>query len=526
MVPRTRPTIAQRPRLEHALYLRLGFAFVCCGGLLAVQLRATSRNGASAGRREPRHRLPPPGVARADTPARQCGRRLSRGDGPCSSRCRRRAERGRATAAAGPTAAGGDQGLGGAGGGGDEQAAGDAAAPVKELHGQPTSSQRRRRTPPFRRLRRRTPRGAARRGDVRRRAAPDLGQLDGAAGDVDVARLRRDRRVGERGGERESEEPSLNAHATRCQGAGRRPRPLPAAQRRQRRRRRRGGAVHRDAREARRAAGDVVGASSRQQRLWDQLDRNTIDPELTRPAKAGPTSWPTACGRRRRSRGARRAQAAAPHPSSPLPLPPRVPPPPRWMPRQTLCRPLEWARRRGHRQRSACAPPRATPTSRRCAVRALLRHVPVAALLHRARRRAGLSAWPVTSSLGSLFGGGSGGRWWPRRWYWVYMTFDEGDKFFDDPARESEAVVARRQHGGAAAAAGRHAAGRASWYKNTMRKPGPAFNFADGCRDEDGTSTVSTTTPSSSGRIPAVATLASYSPPNVGVVGLCSRATR
>ena len=71
--------------------------------------------------------------------------------------------------------------------------------------------------------------------------------------------------------------------------------------------------------------------------------------------------------------------------------------------------------------------------------------------------------------------------------YWVYMTFDEGDAFFDNAAREAEVrawletnmVAPLRAQGVTLQVA-------LLRYKNTMRKPGPAFNFMTAAAYEDG----------------------------------------
>ena len=107
---------------------------------------------------------------------------------------------------------------------------------------------------------------------------------------------------------------------------------------------------------------------------------------------------------------------------------------------------------------------------------------------------------------------------------WLYLAFDAGDAFYDQPAREAEVNAWLDAHlVKPLADAGvrvRHALLR---FENTLRKPGPAFNFMMAAAAEDGADylyRINDDTQFATAWLPeAVRTLRGYSPPNVGVVG-------
>jgi hypothetical protein len=108
--------------------------------------------------------------------------------------------------------------------------------------------------------------------------------------------------------------------------------------------------------------------------------------------------------------------------------------------------------------------------------------------------------------------------------FWVYVAYDAGDAFYDLPQREAAVrswldtnLVAPLAARGVTA---RHALVR---YVNVLRKPGPVFNFMMAAAYEDGADYLyrvnDDTKFAGAWAGVAAARLASFSPPNVGVVG-------
>jgi len=126
-------------------------------------------------------------------------------------------------------------------------------------------------------------------------------------------------------------------------------------------------------------------------------------------------------------------------------------------------------------------------------------------------------------------GGGCGGGDFE---HWMYIAYDAGDAFYDSPVREAEVRGwVEEKIVSPLTAAGVTLRLSLLRYENTLRKPGPAFNFmmaaafADGAdylyRINDDTRFVGAWVAS------AVGTLRGLSPPNVGVVGpICNEGNR
>lgn len=107
---------------------------------------------------------------------------------------------------------------------------------------------------------------------------------------------------------------------------------------------------------------------------------------------------------------------------------------------------------------------------------------------------------------------------------WVYIAFDGGDVFYDNPRQEevirawlNEKVVQPL------AAKGLSAKHCLLKFDNVLRKPGPSFNFMMASAAEDGADYLYRVNDDTQFVSPwladAVRTLRGYSPPNVGVVG-------
>ena len=547
MVPRaTRPTIAPRDRgwSMHS-YLRLGFAFVCCGGLLAVQLRATSRNGASAGRREPlaagchdrescvltRQRVKAEAAAIARRRAM-----LEQVPPPEQSEAERQRQLGRLQPAETKASVVLEAEA-------SEQATGDAAAPPKELHldvaadVQPAAQQQ-----------------EAEETDAAwcRRAAATFGVVPHQTwGSLSTAQ--------------QATWTSRGCDATIAAAGAAAKSPLsmrtpPLTPRRRTSSSASAAASSSAAAAATASSGDAAAQctemrerhgvlpgtswgtlSSRQQRLWDQLDCNTIDPELMRQRRAEEDELANYAARQKEAlagrtpeRKLRRAapfvvSAAAASAAATAAAPDAAPD----------AAPAAGAGGVGARPPvvAVCV----CTTSRNTDFTTLAQFALFSIMLPSLRSSieptggggGGFSAASVTSSLGSLFGGGGGGSGGGSAAaapfeYWVYMTFDEGDKFFDDPAREAEVrgwldanmVAPLAQQGVTLQIA-------LLRYRNSMRKPGPAFNFMTAAAYEDGADYIYRVNDDTKFVGPwassAVATLAAFSPPNVGVVGpLCA----
>lgn len=110
----------------------------------------------------------------------------------------------------------------------------------------------------------------------------------------------------------------------------------------------------------------------------------------------------------------------------------------------------------------------------------------------------------------------------------MYILYDEGDVYFDNPAREVEVhtwlqahmIEPLRKVGVTMQVA-------LLRYRNEMRKPGPAFNYMTAAAYEDGSDYMYRVNDDTQFSGPwlhdAVRVLSSFSPPNVGVVGpLCA----
>ena len=106
-----------------------------------------------------------------------------------------------------------------------------------------------------------------------------------------------------------------------------------------------------------------------------------------------------------------------------------------------------------------------------------------------------------------------------------YVLFDEGDRFYDSPAREEEVRAWLGTHlVSPLAEAGVPIQFTLLRYKNELRKPGPAFNYMMASAYEDGADYLyrindDTQFVGHGWAETAIATLRSYSPPNLGVVG-------
>lgn len=130
---------------------------------------------------------------------------------------------------------------------------------------------------------------------------------------------------------------------------------------------------------------------------------------------------------------------------------------------------------------------------------------------------------PLSSSSNSSTVDSSSNRSVPFE-FWVYVAYDAGDAFYDQPLREAAvrawldaSLVAPLAARGVTA---RHALLR---YVNLLRKPGPVFNFMMAAAYEDGADYLyrvnDDTRFTGAWAGTAAARLASFSPPNVGVVG-------
>ena len=518
-------------------YLRVGFAFVCCGGLLAVQMRATSRNGAAAGRREPlatgchdqescvltRQRVNAEAAAIARRRAM-----LEQIPPPAQSEAERQQQLGRRQPAETKASVVLEAEV-------SEEAVGEA--PPKELHldvvadvqpaEQDVAVQETEETDAAW-----CRRAAQTFGVVPHQTWGSLSTAQQATWtsrgcDAVIAASAPKNPLSVRTPPltpRHRSSISVSSGSDDFSGAGAaKPSPADAA------------AQCTEMRERHHVLpGTSWGTlSSRQQRLWDKLDCNTIDPELMRQRKAEADELDNYTQRQKEALAGRTperklrraapsmtaAAAAAPDAAPDATAPDAVP-------------------AGGAGARPPVVAVCVCTTSRNTDFTTLSQFALFSIMFPSLRSSiepAGSAASSVASSLGSLFGGGGGGGGGggaaaaaaPFE-YWVYMTFDEGDAFFDNAAREAEVrawletnmVAPLRAQGVTLQVA-------LLRYKNTMRKPGPAFNFMTAAAYEDGADYIYRVNDDTKFVGPwaasAVATLAAFEPPNVGVVGpLCA----